>query len=172
MRTLLLAAAAALQSILVVTAQVPDNLVVEGVPSITPGLRKDVGRYLEFRAASFNNWHPQRREMLISTRFADSTQLHLVKAPGGARRQLTFFPDPVLPGTSTEVTVRHSPPIISHRFRTATDGKPEIICGCSESVGEQRSGTKQKRHGEQSTPWRRNLYWKLRLLRTCSSSLP
>ncbi len=83
MRTLLLAAVAALQSILVVTAQVPDNLVVEGVPPITPELRKDVGRYLEFRAASFNNWHPQRREMLISTRFADSTQLHLVKAPGG-----------------------------------------------------------------------------------------
>ena len=51
MRTLLLAAAAALQSILVVTAQVPDNLVVEGVPPITPELRKDVGRYLEFRAA-------------------------------------------------------------------------------------------------------------------------
>ncbi|MBK7999221.1 MAG: S9 family peptidase [Verrucomicrobia bacterium] len=99
MRTLLLAAAAALQSILVVTAQVPDNLVVEGVPPITPELRKDVGRYLEFRAASFNAWHPQRNEMIISTRFADSTQLHLVKTPGGARRQLTFFSDPVAGGS-------------------------------------------------------------------------
>lgn len=99
MRTLLLAAAAALQSILVVTAQVPDNLVVEGIPPITPELRKDVGRYLEFRAAGFSSWHPQRREMLISTRFADSTQLHLVKTPGGARRQLTFFPDPVAGGS-------------------------------------------------------------------------
>lgn len=75
--------------------QVPDNLVVEGVPPITPELRRDVGRYLEFRAASFSSWHPVRREMLISTRFADAAQLHLVKAPGGARRQLTFFSEPV-----------------------------------------------------------------------------
>ncbi|HEU0010397.1 MAG TPA: S9 family peptidase [Verrucomicrobiae bacterium] len=81
------------------SAQVPDNLVVEGVPAITPELRKDVGRYLEFRSASFNSWHPRRREMLVSTRFADTPQLHLVKMPGGARRQLTFFAEPVLGGS-------------------------------------------------------------------------
>lgn len=83
----------------VVSAQVPENLVVEGVPSITPALRQDVGRYLEFRTASFQGWHPTRREALISTRFADSSQLHLVKTPGGARRQLTFFADPVAGGS-------------------------------------------------------------------------
>ncbi len=99
MRSMLLAASLAISSMLSMTAQVPENLVVEGVPAITPELRKDVGRYLEFRAAAFNSWHPQRREMLLSTRFADSTQLHLVKAPGGARRQLTFFPDPVAGGS-------------------------------------------------------------------------
>ena len=99
MRSMLLAASLAITSMLSMTAQVPENLVVEGVPAITPELRKDVGRYLEFRAAAFNSWHPQRREMLLSTRFADSTQLHLVKAPGGARRQLTFFPDPVAGGS-------------------------------------------------------------------------
>ena len=33
--------------------------------------------------------------MLIATRFADAPQIHLVKMPGGARNQLTFFPDPV-----------------------------------------------------------------------------
>src|SRR5258705_3225216 len=82
-----------------VTAQVPDNLVVEGIPAITAELRKDVGRYLEFRSASFNSWRPQRREMLVSTRFADTPQLHLVKMPGGARRQLTFFAEPVLGGS-------------------------------------------------------------------------
>ena len=80
-------------------AQVPENLVVEGVPAITPELRADVGRYLEFRSASFNSWHPTRREMLITTRFAESSQLHLVKMPGGARRQLTFFTDPVAGGS-------------------------------------------------------------------------
>ena len=76
-------------------AQVPDNLVVEGVPAITPELRRDVARYLEFRAAAFQSWHPIRREMLITTRFADTPQLHLVKTPGGARKQVTFGTEPV-----------------------------------------------------------------------------
>ena len=80
-------------------AQVPDNLVAEGVPAITPTLKADVGRYLEFRAAAFNSWHPTRREMLITTRFADALQLHHVKTPGGARRQLTFTPEPVAGGS-------------------------------------------------------------------------
>ena len=80
-------------------AQVPENLVVEGVPAHTPELRAEVGRYLEFRAATFNGWHPVRREALISTRFADTPQLHLVRTPGGARRQLTFLPEPVAGGS-------------------------------------------------------------------------
>ena len=42
---------------------------------------------MEFRTASFQSWHPQRREMLVATRFADTMQLHQVKTPGGARRQ-------------------------------------------------------------------------------------
>lgn len=77
------------------SAQVPDNLVVDGVPSITPELRRDVARYLEFRAAAFQSWHPIRREMLIATRFADTPQLHRVSAPGGARKQVTFGSEPV-----------------------------------------------------------------------------
>jgi dipeptidyl aminopeptidase/acylaminoacyl peptidase len=79
-------------------AQTPDNLVVEGVPDIPAELRADVSRYMEFRAATFNSWHPVRREMLIMTRFADVPQLHLVKIPGGARKQLTFLPEPVAGG--------------------------------------------------------------------------
>ena len=80
-------------------AQVPDNLVAEGVPPIPPSLRKEVAPYLEFRAAAFQGWHPARREMLITTRFADTPQLHLLAAPGGARRQLTFLPEPVAGGS-------------------------------------------------------------------------
>src|ERR1044071_8449059 len=79
-------------------AEVPDNLVVEGIPAFPSELKADVARYLEFRAAALDGWHPTRREMLISTRFADSTQLHHVKMPGGARRQLTFLPEPVASG--------------------------------------------------------------------------
>lgn len=80
-------------------AQIPENLVVEGVPALTPELKADVGRYLEFRAAVFQSWHPQRRELLIGTRFADASQLHLVQTPGGTRRQLTFFSEPVAGGS-------------------------------------------------------------------------
>jgi dipeptidyl aminopeptidase/acylaminoacyl peptidase len=99
MRVPFLPCAAACASLATLTAQVPDNLVVEGIPPMTAELRRDAGRYLEFRSAGFNSWHPVRREMIVSTRFADSTQLHLVKSPGGARRQLTFFPDPVAGGS-------------------------------------------------------------------------
>ena len=70
-----------------------ENLVVEGIPKIPASLAESVGRYSEFRTASFASWHPTKREMLIETRFADTAQVHLVKFPGGARTQLTFFPD-------------------------------------------------------------------------------
>jgi hypothetical protein len=74
------------------TAQIPENLVVEGVPAISPELRQDVSRYLEFRAAVFNSWHPVRREMLVTTRFAESMQLHAVKIPGAPAGSLRSFP--------------------------------------------------------------------------------
>jgi len=77
------------------SAQNPDNLVIEGIPPIPAELKREAGRYLEFRAAGFSDWHPRRREILVATRFADAMQLHVVKAPGGARRQLTFSAEPV-----------------------------------------------------------------------------
>jgi dipeptidyl aminopeptidase/acylaminoacyl peptidase len=52
--------------------------------------------YLDARTASFAAWNPVRPEMLIVTRFGNTPQLHLVKMPGGARTQLTFFPDYVV----------------------------------------------------------------------------
>ncbi|HEY0080297.1 MAG TPA: prolyl oligopeptidase family serine peptidase [Pyrinomonadaceae bacterium] len=72
-----------------------DNLVVEGIPKIPASLAEKVGRYTELRSAVLTSWHPVRREMLISTRFADAAQAHLVRMPGGARRQLTFFDETV-----------------------------------------------------------------------------
>lgn len=81
-----------------VFAQIPDNLVVEGIPPIPIALKRDASRYLEFRTAAFASWHPTRREMLIGTRFSDTLQLHAVAQPGGARRQLTFSTEPVAGG--------------------------------------------------------------------------
>lgn len=72
---------------------VGDNLVADGIPPIPGGLAEAVARYTEFRSATFQGWHPTRRELLLTTRFGDSAQLHELRAPGGARRQLTFFAD-------------------------------------------------------------------------------
>src|SRR5207245_1024269 len=72
-----------------------ENLVVENIPPIPTDVAEKVNRYGEFRSAGMQDWHPTRRELLITTRFADVPQVHLVKTPGGARTQLTFYPDRV-----------------------------------------------------------------------------
>lgn len=72
-----------------------DNLVVQGIPALPASIAEDVRLYTEGRSASFLSWHPVRREMLISTRFGDASQVHLVKAPLGNRKQLTFSPEGV-----------------------------------------------------------------------------
>jgi hypothetical protein len=70
-----------------------DNLVIENIPPIPAAIAEKANQYSEFRGAIFLGWHPSHREMLISTRFADVPQIHIVRMPGGARTQLTFFPD-------------------------------------------------------------------------------
>ena len=72
-----------------------ENLVTENIPKISASLADTVERYTNFRAAGFASWHATRREMLITTRFADTAQIHRVQMPGGARTQLTFYPDAV-----------------------------------------------------------------------------
>jgi dipeptidyl aminopeptidase/acylaminoacyl peptidase len=72
-----------------------ENLVAEGIPKIPASLAESVGRYSEFRYGLFASWSPVKREMLIGTRFGDTNQMHRVLFPGGARTQLTFFPDRV-----------------------------------------------------------------------------
>src|SRR5688500_901870 len=72
-----------------------DNLVVEGIPRIPQTIAEDLRRYTEARAAAFADWHPMRRELLVSTRFADAAQIHAVRTPGGARAQLTFEREPI-----------------------------------------------------------------------------
>jgi len=73
-----------------------DNLVLENIPPIPMNIAQDTARYGEFRSSTLFGWNPTRREILIGTRFGDTAQVHSVAKPGGARRQLTFFPDPAL----------------------------------------------------------------------------
>jgi dipeptidyl aminopeptidase/acylaminoacyl peptidase len=71
------------------------NLVADGIPPIPASIAADVRRYTESRAANLVDWHPTRRELVISTRFGNAAQLHVVESPGGARTQLTFSDEPI-----------------------------------------------------------------------------
>jgi dipeptidyl aminopeptidase/acylaminoacyl peptidase len=75
--------------------QVRDNLVIEGIPALPASLIDEVNAYTESRGAGFCSWHPLKKEILITTRFGNSNQIHHVEIPGGARTQLTFFNEPV-----------------------------------------------------------------------------
>ena len=79
----------------VAAAAPPENVRIEGIPEIPAELTAQVARFQNARSAHHFDWHPTRRELLVGTRFGDTTQIHVVTQPGGARRQLTFFPEPV-----------------------------------------------------------------------------
>jgi dipeptidyl aminopeptidase/acylaminoacyl peptidase len=75
---------------------IAENMVVEGISSLSANLVSETKNYTESRGASFVDWHPLKKEALISTRFGNSTQLHYVKMPGGDRKQITFFDEPIV----------------------------------------------------------------------------
>lgn len=145
-------------------AQLPDNLVAEAIPPAPAALAADVGRYLEFRTATFNNWHPQRREMLITTRFANATQLHRVKTPGGARAQITFLPEPVAGGTfdpragafvvfsqdtgGGEFFQLYRLDFADGRITRLTDGQSRNVGAVWSKSGEQLAYTSTRRNGK------------------------
>ncbi len=80
-------------------AQVPANIVADGVPEIAPQLIAATQPYMEFRSASFQGWNDATGAALITTRFGNTAQLHEVKMPGGARTQLTFAAEPIAGGS-------------------------------------------------------------------------
>lgn len=93
--TLVLASApAAAQSVAQRTAN-DGNVILSGIPEIPASLAERFGPYQEVRSASIADWTSDGSGIYISTRFGDVAQLHRVDAPGGARRQITFFREPV-----------------------------------------------------------------------------
>jgi dipeptidyl aminopeptidase/acylaminoacyl peptidase len=70
-----------------------DALILENIPPIPVSIADKADRYTQFRTAAMWSWHPQRRELLMGTRFGDTVQVHSIAMPGGARTQLTFFAD-------------------------------------------------------------------------------
>lgn len=69
------------------------SLEVHGVPDIPAALFARQSQYRSVRAARFQGWLGDG--VLITTRFGDTQQLHRVDHPGAARRQMTFFDEPV-----------------------------------------------------------------------------
>jgi dipeptidyl aminopeptidase/acylaminoacyl peptidase len=75
------------------------NLVMEGIPEIPTALMEKMNQYLNVRSASFEDWAPDGNSILMSTRFGETSQLHIIDHPGGARKQITFFREPVSSGS-------------------------------------------------------------------------
>jgi dipeptidyl aminopeptidase/acylaminoacyl peptidase len=71
------------------------NLLIDGIPDIPPRIVERMNQYQNVRSAGFLDWNPNGPGILISTRFAETSQIHFVERHGGARQQLTFFKEPV-----------------------------------------------------------------------------
>ena len=73
----------------------PAAIQTQDVPVVSAEVVAKLSQYQNTRAAVFRGWAPDGNGMLISTRFGNSAQLHLVTQPGGRREQITFFDEPV-----------------------------------------------------------------------------
>ena len=148
---------------------VPEAIVSENVPKIPESIAERAGRYSSYRSASFADWHPQQREMLISTRFGDTPQLHLVGSPGGARTQLTFFTDSVTSGRfhpnggdyivfPKDIGGGEWFQLYRYDVRTGnvtllTDGKSRNLMGPFSSGGDQIAYMSTRRTGKDTDLW-------------------
>jgi len=71
------------------------NLVIENIPEIPPRISDRLRQYRESRYAIFQGWDEAGGGIYVTTRFGETSQVHHVARPGSARRQLTFFDEPV-----------------------------------------------------------------------------
>jgi dipeptidyl aminopeptidase/acylaminoacyl peptidase len=151
----------------VITA--PESIVAEGVPKIPAALADAAGRYGAYRSAGLADWNPVKREMLIATRFGDTPQLHLVSVPGGARRQLTFYPDAVSNGRfhpnggdyfvfSKDIGGGEWFQLYRYDLKTGdvtllTDGKARNLIGPWSSKGDELAYMSTRRTGKDTDLW-------------------
>jgi len=152
-----------------VTIAPTENLVSDGIAKIPASLVETAGRYGSYRSANFVDWNPAKREMLVSTRFADTPQLHLVSQPGGARQQLTFFPDAVTNGRfhpnggdylvfSKDIGGGEWYQLYRYDVKTGdvtllTDGKARNLRGPWSSGGDQLAYMSTRRTGKDTDLW-------------------
>jgi len=70
------------------------SLTYDNIPAASAEFVDKLETYLNARQATPLGWSP-KGQLLITTRFGDVPQLHLVETAGGARRQLTFQREPI-----------------------------------------------------------------------------
>jgi len=70
------------------------TLTFDNIPEPTPALSEKLDAYLSARQATALGFSP-KGQLLISTRFGDVDQLHVLDRPEGARRQITFQREPI-----------------------------------------------------------------------------
>lgn len=81
---------------------------LDGTPEIPPSLHVRLLQYLETRTATLQDLAPDGSSVILTTRFANTAQVHEVRMAMGDRHQLTFGDEPVLaaaylPGEAREV---------------------------------------------------------------------
>ena len=88
-----------------------ETLILDGTPDIPDALRSRVNQYLNVRSASLSSLSDAGDRVLVTTRFAETYQLHGIDVPMGYREQLTFFDEPISgawfrPGENDQVVYR------------------------------------------------------------------
>jgi dipeptidyl aminopeptidase/acylaminoacyl peptidase len=69
----------------------------DNIPDAPPGFADTLEGYLGARQATPLNWSP-KGQLLMSTRFGEVEQLHVLDRPDGERHQITFLNEPIIQG--------------------------------------------------------------------------
>ena len=86
-------------------------LVLEDIPEIPEEVRHELFRWQDVRAAALRAWSADGKSIYVSTGFGSVDSLHKIDMPLGARKQLTFFREPISqvsrrPGSSQLIFAR------------------------------------------------------------------
>ena len=140
----------------------PAALTADGMPAIPDELAAESRPYMEYRTAGFSGWNAVDRSMLVTTRFANTNQLHTVAAPLGARRQISFEVEPVggewSPKGDVLVTSMHIGggefyqlyTLANGRMNLLTDGKSRNEFGSWDQEGRHIGYSSTRRNGTDS----------------------
>jgi dipeptidyl aminopeptidase/acylaminoacyl peptidase len=145
------------------------TLLLDGTPPIPEELRQRLEQYLETRSASIMDLADDGRSMVIGTRFGDTSQIHRVAMPGGARTQLTFSREPsssarLVPGKSRAVVFQRDVggneqfqlyrlDLASQKTIRLTDGKSRNLSPLWSDDGKKLAWSSTARNGRDVDIW-------------------